>query len=44
MLQKRAALKEERKAAALAAGLDWNSDYSDEDNSDEDKTPVNKQF
>lgn len=32
LLQKRLALKEERKAAALAAGLDWNSDDSDEYN------------
>ncbi|KAF8404012.1 hypothetical protein HHK36_008888 [Tetracentron sinense] len=30
-LQKKAALKEEKKAAALAAGLDWQSDDSDDE-------------
>lgn len=30
-LQKKAALKEERKAVVIAAGLDWNSDDSDEE-------------
>ncbi|KAI3898536.1 hypothetical protein MKW92_031125 [Papaver armeniacum] len=30
-LQKKAALKEERKAAVIAAGLDWQSDDSDEE-------------
>ncbi|MCL7043412.1 hypothetical protein MKW94_027674 [Papaver nudicaule] len=30
-LQKKAALKEERKAAVIAAGLDWHSDDSDEE-------------
>lgn len=31
LLQKKAALKEEKKAAALAAGLDWQSDESDDE-------------
>ncbi|KAI3831141.1 hypothetical protein MKW92_036537 [Papaver armeniacum] len=31
LLQKKAALKEERKAAVIAAGLDWQSDDSDEE-------------
>lgn len=31
LLQKKAALKEEKKAAALAAGLDWQSDDSDDE-------------
>lgn len=35
LLQKKAMLKEAKKAAAMAAGLDWKSDNSDED------SPVN---
>lgn len=31
MLQKRAAQKEEKKAAAIAAGLDWHTDDSDDE-------------
>lgn len=31
LLQKKAALKEEKKAAALAAGLDWHSDDANDE-------------
>ncbi|OMO77504.1 General transcription factor 3C polypeptide [Corchorus olitorius] len=37
LLQKKAALKEEKKAAAIAAGLDW---QSDEENDESEQEPV----
>ncbi|XP_042494489.1 general transcription factor 3C polypeptide 3 isoform X2 [Macadamia integrifolia] len=38
-LQKKAALKEEKKAAALAAGLDWQSDDSDDEPVEQAREP-----